>query len=176
MVLLFCPPLHYLTTYQHKYWIYQTTCQAKPIKFLVILHKDHKSLWAKYIIHEKGESLRVACLSTLDNTVNSYKILSSIKSMLISLNNVDATSFSQPYLCLQSPLQSQPKIHSSTSDNFQLPNHHYLFAKLSLQSPLRLPSSIRQQLFTSKQSTPKIFSLPQPFIQCRLRQGNRELE
>ena len=67
--------------------IYQTTCQAKSIEFLIILHKDHKTLWAKYIIHEKGESLRVACLSTLDNTVNSYKILSSIQSMLISLNN-----------------------------------------------------------------------------------------
>ena len=119
--------------------IYQTTCQAKPIKFLIILHKDHKTLWAKYIIHEKGESLRVACLSTLDNTVNSYKILSSIQSMLISLSNVDAPSFSQPYLCLQSPLQSPPKIHSSTSDNFQLPNPPLLVCKIILTIPTKTP-------------------------------------
>ena len=148
--------------------IYQTTCQAKPIKFLIILHKDHKTLWAKYIIHEKGESLRVACLSTLDNTVNSYKILSSIQIMLLHFLNPTCV-YNPPYNLHQ---KSIPPLQ--TIFNFLI--HHYLFAKLSLQSPLRIPSSIRQQLFTSKQSTPKIFSLPQPFSQCRLRQGNRELE
>ena len=57
--------------------------------------------------------------------------------------------------------------------------HSYLFAKSSLQSPLRLPSSITKQLFISHQSKPKVLSLPQfpyqQFSQCRLRQGTRKL-
>ena len=58
--------------------------------------------------------------------------------------------------------------------------HSYLFAKSSLQSSLRLPTSITKQLFISHQSTPNVLSLPQfpyqQFSQCRLRQGTRELE
>ena len=60
---------------------------------------------------------------------------------------VGAPSFSQFFLCMQPPLQSPPKIRSSPSVNFQLPI--LLLLKISsLQSPLTLPSSIPQQVFT----------------------------
>ena len=48
---------------------------------------------------------------------------------------VSAPSFSQPYLCIQPPLQSQPKIWSSTSANFHLPILALLFNKIILTIP-----------------------------------------
>ena len=57
-----------------------------------------------------------------------------------------------------------------------------LVHKVILTNPLTLPCSIPQQFFTSLFSLTtipiiytKIFSLPQPFSQFRLRQGIREL-
>ena len=45
---------------------------------------------------------------------------------------VDAPSFSQPYLCIQPPLQSTTKIVFSTSVNFHLPFPPLLFNKIIL--------------------------------------------
>ena len=86
---------------------------------------------------KKAGSVRVASLSTLDNTVNSYKVLSSIQSILYSLNNGRCPSFLQPYLCLQPSLQSPPKIHSFTSDSFQLPIPPLLVCKIILTIPTK---------------------------------------
>ena len=91
-----------------------------------------------------------------------------------------APSFSQPDLCIQPTLQSQPRNSFSTSANSHL-RIPLLFTKSSLQSPLILPVSIPQQFFTSlcaqpsQQFTPKMFYLPQSFRQFRLRQQTREL-
>ena len=48
---------------------------------------------------------------------------------------VGAFSLSQPYLCIQPPLQSLPKIRCSTSVNFHLPIPPLLFKKMILTIP-----------------------------------------
>ena len=92
---------------------------------------------------------------------------------------IDAPSFSQPYLCIKLPLKSPRKIQSSTLINFYLLIPAYLFTKSFLQPPLHfLPPYLINFLplyfwvQPSQQSAPKAFSLPQPFSQFRLPQGN----
>ena len=75
---------------------------------------------------------------------------------------VGATSFSQHYLCIQTPLQFPPKILSSTSVNFQ-----------QILQPI--PPLLINKIIRSQQSAPKLFSLIQPYSQFRLRQRTREL-
>ena len=58
--------------------------------------------------------------------------------MLNSLQN-SFPSFSQPYFCIQQPLQSSPKILSSTSVNFRLPIPPLLFNKIILTIPNNTP-------------------------------------
>ena len=48
---------------------------------------------------------------------------------------VGVSSFSQPYLCIQPPLQSPPKICSSFSVNFHLPIPPLLFNKIIITIP-----------------------------------------
>ena len=96
---------------------------------------------------------------------------------------VGVTSFSLPYMCILPPLQSPPKILSSTSFNFHLPIPPLLLNKIIPTIPTNIPFLCTSTLFlppyfcvqTSQQSTPKIFSLPQPFSQFRLRQGTKDL-
>ena len=45
--------LPHLTTRHHKYWIYQTIFQAKPIKFNIKLYTDHNIFRAKHANHQK---------------------------------------------------------------------------------------------------------------------------
>ena len=52
---------------------------------------------------------------------------------------VAAPSFSQPYLYIQPPLQSPPKIPSSISDNFYLPIPPLLIQKIILTIPTNTP-------------------------------------
>ena len=85
-----------------------------------------------------------------------------------------ASSFSQSCYYIQIPLQYPTKIYSSTSVNFDFPIPP-LLAQKSLQSPLILPFSITQLYSLSNNLHQKIFSLPQPFSQFRLRQGTNEL-
>ena len=81
---------------------------------------------------------------------------------------VGAPSFPEPHLCIQPLLQPLPKIRSSTSVNFHLPIPLLLVHKIILTIPTNTTF-----LYTS---TPKIFSLPQPFRQFRLRQWTKKLE
>ena len=69
----------------YKYWIYQTICQAKPLKCIIKLYIDHKNLWVKHTTHQKAESLRGGSLSKLDNMVKATQ--SSIQSVLNFLQN-----------------------------------------------------------------------------------------
>ena len=66
----------HLTTRHHKYWIYQTICEAKSIKFVIKLFTDHNTLLVKQAIHQKTESeyFRAASLSNLDKTVSNSSI------------------------------------------------------------------------------------------------------
>ena len=52
---------------------------------------------------------------------------------------VGSPSFSQPYLCIQPPLQSPPKIFSSTLVNFHLPIPPLLFNKIILTTSTNTP-------------------------------------
>ena len=54
--------------------MYQTRCQAQPIKFIIKLYINHNTLFIKYATYQKTESSRAASLSKLDNMVNSNSI------------------------------------------------------------------------------------------------------
>ena len=95
---------------------------------------------------------------------------------------VGAPSFSQTYLRIQ-PLQSPTKILSSISVNFYLYFLPLPFNKTILTIHTNKPFPYTAAFFStpyfcvqpSQQSTAKIFSLPQPFSQLRLRQRIKEL-
>ena len=52
----------------------EKTGQGKPIKFIIKLYTDHNTLCVKHAPHQKAESLRVASLPGLGNTVNNNSI------------------------------------------------------------------------------------------------------
>ena len=81
---------------------YQIICQSKPIKFNIKLYTDHNALWVKHATHQIVGSLRAVSLSKLDNTVNNNSIFNT-KYGGFSTKKVGAASFSQPYLCIQTP-------------------------------------------------------------------------
>ena len=54
--------------------MYQTICQAKPIKFIIKLYRNHNTLLIKHATYQKTESSRAASLSKLDNMVNNNSI------------------------------------------------------------------------------------------------------
>ena len=93
-----------------------------------------------------------------------------------------ALSFPQLYLCLQPPLQSSPRICSYISVNFHLPVQPLLVPKIILtissNTPFLYTSVILHVLIhceqPARQSTSKIFSLPQPFSIFRQLQGTRK--
>ena len=66
--------LTHSTTSHHTYWIYQTICKVKPIKFSIKLYTDLNTLCIKRATHQRGEYLRADFLSRLDNTVNNNSI------------------------------------------------------------------------------------------------------
>ena len=89
----------------------------------------------------------------------------------------DALSFSQPFFCMQLPIQSQPKIHSPTSSIFHLPIPPLLVYKIILTIPSNTPFLCISGFFTFlflRTAIPaiysKVFLQPQPFNQFRLHQ------
>ena len=58
-----------------------------------------------------------------------------------------APSFSQPYLGMQTPLQSAPKIRSSTSVSFYIPIPPLLVWKIILTNPKNIPFLYISALF-----------------------------
>ena len=60
-----------------------------------------------------------------------------------------ASLFSQPYLCMQPPLQSLSKSFHSTSVNFNFPIPPLLFNKKILKIPADTPFLYTAALFTS---------------------------
>ena len=88
---------------------------------------------------------------------------------------VGAPSFSQPYLCIYPPLQSPPKIRSSTSVNFHLPIPPLLLNKIILTIPTSTPFLCTSAIFSSLflcTTIPAIFTkniLPTSAIQATSR-------
>lgn len=68
---------------RHKYWIYKTTRQARPVKF-VIIHSHHTTLYESDTVHIKKPSFQELLL---------YKM-------------VGDPSFPRPYLFIERPLTS----------------------------------------------------------------------
>ena len=86
-----------------------------------------------------------------------------------------APSFSKSCLCIQSPLQSQTKIFSSTSVNFHLQILPLLIQKTILTIPTNTAFLCTLAIFAPTNNLhQKIFSLPQPFSQFRLRHRTKE--
>ena len=82
----------------------------------------------------------------------------------------DALSFSQPFFCMQLPIQSQPKIRSPTSSIFHLPIPPLLVYKIILTIPSNTPFLCISGFFTFlflRTAIPaiysKVFLQPQPF-------------
>ena len=71
--------------------MYQTILEAKPIKFIIKLHTDHKTLWVKHATDPQVESLRAALLSKLDNTLNNNSFFNK------KYDELGTPSFSQPF-------------------------------------------------------------------------------
>ena len=96
---------------------------------------------------------------------------------------VGAPSFSQPILWIQPTLQSYQETVPFLQSIFTSLNSPLLVYKIILTIPTNTLFLYNSANFSppsfcvqpSKQSTPKIFSLPQKFCQFRLRQGIREL-
>ena len=63
----------HLTT-RHNYWKYQTTCQAKLIKFIIRLYTSHNVLLVKQTTYQKAETLRTVFLSELGNMIHNNSI------------------------------------------------------------------------------------------------------
>ena len=94
---------------------------------------------------------------------------------------VDTPSFLQFNLCIQPTVNLHQKSVYLLQSIFTSLLHPYLFTKSSLQSRPTALSSIPWQFLTSLFLTvivpticTKNISLPQPFSQFRLREGNRE--
>ena len=98
-------------TRHHKYWIYQTICQAKPIKFIIKTIYRSQYFMGQTRCPSKSLVIKSRFLSKLDKTFSTF-------------NMVAAPSFSGPYLCKRPPLHSPLKIRSST---FTSLFHPYLF-------------------------------------------------
>ena len=119
---------------------YTKTWQAKPIKFITKLYPDHNNLWIKHATHQKAESLRAGFLSKLENTVNNNSISNTKYAEFSTEWNVLLNYRS--HTCVYNHLfnlhqESVPLLQSTFTSLF----HPYLFTKLSLQSPVTLPSS-----------------------------------
>ena len=123
--------LPHLTTH-HNYWIYQTLCQAKPIKFTIKLYTNHNTLLVKHATCQKAE---------LDNTVNNNSIFNT-KYALQSHIHYPTCAYNHLYNLHQKIVFPLQLIFISLF-------HPYLFLKSFSQSPLTLPFSIPQQFFFS---------------------------
>lgn len=139
-------PHHTPSTTSHKHWIYQTTCQARSTKFIIILQPDISILYV-------GQT-RYQSKSGIFKSHFSFKFrffLESIKcSFIFATLLVHTTMLTIP-----------PTIPSFTSVNFHPPfSSHYLFTKPSLQTLATLPSSIRQPFLAFLFSHIVIITIP----------------
>ena len=117
------------STRHHKYWIYQTICQAKPIKFIIKLCTDHYNLWDNTLPIKKLSLQELFSFKVRQHGQQQLHL--QYKVCWFFCKVVGTPSFSEPYLFKQPPLQSPPKIRSS-SVNFHLPTLPLLIHKFIL--------------------------------------------
>ena len=132
------------STTRHNYWIYQTICQTKPIKFIIKLYTNTRYLsrsWAfksRFYFKVRQDSPQQLYLQ--------YKV------SWILYKIVGAFSFSQTYLCLQ------PKIRSATSVIL----HHRTLPLLFHKVIFTIPTNTTF-LYTSAIFQLPIFACSQPY-------------
>ena len=108
--------------------------------------------WKRTVQSISKNSLQTPSLDTMSTAT-----LSSIQSMLNYLQNGRSSFiFHKPTCAYEPPYNLLQKFVPLLQAVFTFLFYPYFLAKSSLQSPLRLPSSVPLQLFTSQQ-TPKIF-------------------
>ena len=106
---------------------------SQPIKFIVKLFVDHNTLYMNYARNEKAESLRSACLSKLDNTVNNN---SSFNGKYGEFFKWKCSFISKLELYIQPPLESPPK-------SFLYFSHfHKIICKTRTNTPFLYTSAI----------------------------------
>ena len=127
------------TTHYQNHWIHQTTCQAKPVKCIIKLYAGHNILWVY-----PSKSFKDRFFFKVRQHGRSTTTLSSVQSMLDSLQNGRCSFIFTTLLAHVTSRTISTKIYFSTSVNFHLLFQLYLFTKSSLQSPLTLNSSIPQ--------------------------------
>ena len=124
-----CLFLHHSTTCRNCS-IYQTISQAKPIKFII------KLLQIKHLFGQ----LRYLSKNGVFKSRFFVKVRQHGQQLLylhhkvpwILCKMVGDLSFSEPYLCIESALQSPPKICPPTLSSFQLPIPPLLVHKITL--------------------------------------------
>ena len=142
LIMFFMFPHFCTTPFDHmppQYWTYQSICQAKPMEFIIKLYKSHSILW----ILKSGFSFKVRQHGQKQLYLQ-YKACWIIYQMVGAPHN-PTCAYNHLYNLHQNSVSLLEAI-------FTFLFHPYMFAKSSLQSSLRLPSSIPQQLFDSKKS------------------------
>ena len=137
--------------------IYQTTCQSKPIKFFIKLYPDYNNLWVKHATHQKAESLRAGSLWQHGQK----QLYIQYKVCWILCKMVGGSSFPQPYLWIQTLLQSPPRIRSSNSVSFRILIPPLLVYKIILSNPTNTLFLCIAAIFTflfSRRTIPRIYT------------------
>ena len=144
------------------------------------LYLDHNNLWVKVATDQKAESLVAGVLSKLDNKTNNKSISNkkyaefSTKWLVLLRYHSTTCAYNYPFNLVPKNPKSVPLLQSIFTSLFT--------SQLSLKSTLTISflylSNFSPPYFciqTSQQSTPKMFSLTQPYNQFTLREETREL-
>ena len=127
-VSLFCPT--HSATSRHKYWIYQTICKAKPVKFTINLYADHNTYGSNTLPANKLSLKSRFSVKVRQHGQQQLPLQYKVRWILYKL--VGAPSLLQPYLCIQPMLQSPPKKVPLLQSIFTFLFHPYLLTKSSL--------------------------------------------
>ena len=103
---------------RHKYWIYKTTRQARPVKF-VIIHSHHTTLYESDTVHIKKPSFQELLLYKMVGDPSFPRpylfIERPLTSLLVRKTTSKTTSFSHVWFYIQVSIQSTPKNLFATS-------------------------------------------------------------
>ena len=126
------------------YWMYQTICQANPIKFIIKLYINHIPYWL--VKHPIKKLSLQALLLFRNKTTWSTTTLFSIQSVLNSLQNNTCSFIFTTLLVDTTTLTISIKIFLQLILTSLI--HLQLFIKSFLEFPLALLSSIPLHFFT----------------------------
>ena len=88
-------------THHYKYWIYQTTSQAKTVKLIIKLYTDHDIWWVERYYASKSLVFNESCFPFKVKQHGQQQLYAQYKISWIPYKMVGASLFPQPYLCIQ---------------------------------------------------------------------------